>query len=125
MHRAPQWRPAVPGLKRRWFTGRNNYAMKWKNDWSRWERTRKRGRAFFVIVYGVLIWGIVTCVFFSVVFPLMIPDATSRDVWPIAVPIFAVGGIFWGLLAWSMTERQYVRWLATQKNLDQSAPASV
>jgi hypothetical protein len=99
--------------------------MKWKNNWSRWEKTRKRGQTFFVLVNGVLMWGVVTGVLFSVVFPLMTPDARFRDVWPMAVPMFAGGGVFWGFIVWSINERQYQRWLAAQKKADQPAPSPV
>ena len=78
---------------------------------ARWERIKQRGMARFVLVYGVLIWGVGFGIIFSLAHllssePLPLP-------WYCFVPLFfglsLLGGIFVGLCLWLAVMWNYSR----------------
>jgi hypothetical protein len=78
---------------------------------AKWEATRKRGPLRYIIFCGVLGWGLLTGVAFSVVFPfVMSPGPTFRQMAPVTIPVFAVGGLVWGGIMWLVSDYQYLRW---------------
>lgn len=91
------WRRSVGGL----FTMR-------ERDRAKWERVRAKGKRRFVIMRGVLGWGLSTAILSSVL--SQIEGVRSFHLWPglpIAVLVFAAGGYFWGSWVWDILERQY------------------
>jgi hypothetical protein len=67
----------------------------------------KRGPLFFVLRHGVLGWGVLTGVLFSIFFPLLMQAfgqrMTSHEILANTVRallIFPIGGIAFGLLMW-------------------------
>jgi hypothetical protein len=79
-------------------------------DWSRWEKMRKKGFLRFVLVNGVLYWGVLTGLFFAIA---MSAIDSQRDPFLrtlcLSLVAFPIGGVFWGLFVWFWTERKYLR----------------
>jgi hypothetical protein len=74
----------------------------------RWEKTRTAGPIRFIMLYGVLGWGVLTGLLFSMIFPLYgPPNATFGKVAALAIPAFAAGGLVWGAIMWIASERAY------------------
>lgn len=79
-----------------------------ERDRAKWERVRAKGKRRFVLMRGVLGWGLGTAILSSVL--LAIEGVPSFHLWPglpIAVLVFAAGGYFWGSWVWDILERQY------------------
>ena len=73
----------------------------------KWEKTRKIGFLRYVLVYGVLFWGGLSGVLFSVMKVLTEPSIAFLSSVTYALPIFMVGGIFFGASMWRVREWQY------------------
>jgi len=78
-------------------------------DWSKWERTRAKGRTRFVLVFGVLFWGVLVAIFFSLAMGALVPGSQFGLILGLALIFFPIGGIFWGLSVWRLTERKYLQ----------------
>jgi hypothetical protein len=74
---------------------------------NKWENTRKLGLFKFVLFYGVLYWGVTVGILWSVVMQLMNPI----DPWYfrplIALVLFPIAGIFFGLYMWNLNEKKF------------------
>lgn len=74
---------------------------------AKWERTRARGRTHFIVVYGVLLWGLGTAAVVT-----LLGVVQGRDDWlvggVVAFVMFPlIGGPLFGLFLWWWTERRY------------------
>ena len=95
---------------------------------AKWERSRRRGRGFFVLVYGVVAWGVPTGVLFSLLMWWLTSAAMSRispdfevgHLWLLAlsVPAFAVGGYFWGAEMCKTMESKYLEYMRESGRAD-------
>jgi len=73
----------------------------------KWEKTRQKGKEKYVLVNGVLGWGVTTAIIWSVLMEMFQP---SENIWVrplIALIIFPLGGIAFGYLTWNASEKQY------------------
>ena len=73
----------------------------------KWAKTREKGKQCFVLVNGVLGWGVTTAILWSVLMELIEP---SQNVWVrliIALIIFPIAGIAFGHLMWNKSEKAY------------------
>lgn len=70
-----------------------------------WEAHRARGKAHFVLVRGVLQWGVVTGILWAAAMAAML-DKDFFSLLPIALVLFPLGGILWGAAVWSLMERK-------------------
>jgi hypothetical protein len=84
-----------------------------KKQADRWEKTRTRGRSAFILMYGVLFWGVVTAFLFAAI-SLLISDRSFLETLKFALPTFMIGGVFWGIMMWVMSERSYRTYQANQ-----------
>jgi hypothetical protein len=74
----------------------------------RWEKSRTLGPLRFILLYGVLGWGVSTGVLFSILFTMLGASTnTLGAVALLAVPAFAVGGLAWGGIMWIAGEWEY------------------
>ena len=65
----------------------------------RWARIRERGALRFVLLYGMLGWGLGTAALFLLVMWLShLGDVQPRIL--IVLAVFPVGGIVWGVVIW-------------------------
>ncbi|KTF07072.1 conserved hypothetical protein, membrane [marine sediment metagenome] len=74
---------------------------------NKWAKIRKKGKQRFVLVNGVLGWGVTTAILWSVLMELIEP---SQNIWVrpiIALIIFPIAGIAFGHLMWNKSEKAY------------------
>lgn len=74
---------------------------------SKWEKTRKLGKFKYILIYGVILWGIPTAVFWSFLMQYINP-MDSIYYWLIpAIFTFPIGGVFYGDFTWNRFEKIY------------------
>ncbi len=82
----------------------------------KWELTRAKGPLHFVLVRGVLLWGLPMFIFVAFVNKPFVDGLTSHTavahyvIWPTA------GGLY-GLLIWFLSERIYKKHISVRKNI--------
>jgi hypothetical protein len=79
-----------------------------------WEATRKGGKWRFVLKQGVLRWGVVTALLFSILMHFVQPQ---EPIWLrplISIVVFPLGGILFGYWLWAIGERNYRKWQQSQ-----------
>ena len=79
----------------------------------RWESTRQQGKLKFILLSGVLAWGMP--MFFVMTFVVNRPsDHREQPWWLILVSavIWAVGGACFGFTMWTISEKRYQKYLA-------------
>jgi hypothetical protein len=78
--------------------------------WEKWEKQRAKGKWNFVLVYGVLGWGVTCGVLFGCVcYAKIIPIADRQTFLPFAsiVFVFSLAGLVWGAAMWTYLEMLY------------------
>tara|TARA_Y100000052_G_C2923145_1_gene69570 strand:+ start:333 stop:590 length:258 start_codon:yes stop_codon:yes gene_type:complete len=73
----------------------------------KWAITREKGKQRFVLVNGVLGWGVTTAILWSVLMELIEP---SQNIWVrpiVALIIFPIAGIAFGHLMWNKSEKAF------------------
>jgi hypothetical protein len=79
-----------------------------KTKLEKWEKLRAKGKWNFILIYGVLLWGVSTAVLFSFILPLATGDKGSfLHVFALSIVLFPVGGIAWGYFMWIFSEKAY------------------
>jgi len=81
----------------------------------KWAKMREKGKQRFVLVNGVLGWGVPTAILWSVLMELLDP---SENIWVrpiIALIIFPIAGIAFGHLMWNKSEKTFEK--QTSNNL--------
>lgn len=77
----------------------------------KWEKIRGKGRLHFVLVYGALASGITAGFFFALTSMWIGGKRLTMDELLgellIAVPIFMLGGLVWGLWIWRVNEKKF------------------
>lgn len=73
----------------------------------KWESTRNKGRIYFVLVHGVIGWGVVTAVLWSLIMQVVFPVNTFLVRTLIALILFPLGGLGFGLFMWHLNEKKY------------------
>ena len=83
---------------------------------ARWGRIRAGGRTRFVLIWGVLVFGIGLYLLSDGLWYLLNPDGNlfnSSQHWlkveASAFVLHLVGGVLFGLLVWWYSEREYVK----------------
>lgn len=70
-----------------------------------WTQTRKKGERHFILVYGVLFWGLLSGILFLVIqYFVFGKTLTNANVF-ISMIIFAICGYFFGKFLWIINER--------------------
>jgi hypothetical protein len=75
----------------------------------RWAATRARGKTRFVLQYGVLAWGVTTALIWTLVMALWQGWERFWMHLGIALVVFPLAGIFWGVWMWHWSERSHRR----------------
>ena len=73
---------------------------------SQWERVRAKGKLRFLIVQGLLCWGLPMAVVMTVYlhfFKSQPLDLTLKFV----APVFFIGGLLWASVLWFFLDRKY------------------
>jgi hypothetical protein len=90
-----------------------------KDRWAKWDRTRQMGFGHFVLVHGVMGYGILFAVITAVLDGLDGQLLTGNH--PVAGLVISslVGGFFWGIMFWYLME-----WLRNRARAKSPPPAS-
>ena len=75
-------------------------------SYRRWQKSREGGKKRYVLLFGVLFWGLLTALLFSML-PLLFGNPFDWLKATIAFALFPVGGIFWGSYMWNHMEQRY------------------
>ncbi|USI26665.1 hypothetical protein ACD631_09755 [Alteromonas macleodii] len=73
----------------------------------KWAKTREKGKQHFVLVNGVLGWGVPTAILWSTLMEFLEP---SENIWVrpiIALIIFPIAGIAFGYFTWNKSEKTF------------------
>ena len=85
-------------------------------DLKKWEITRQKGKPRFILLSGVLGYGLPM----FVVMTFFVNRQQDKPITPamiaISAVVWAIGGASFGLIMWAITERRYQKFLAKQKN---------
>ncbi|WP_334060504.1 hypothetical protein [Alteromonas sp. S005] len=74
---------------------------------NKWAKIREKGKQRFVLVNGVLGWGLPTAILWVFLMEFLEP---SENIWVrpiIALIIFPIAGIAFGHLMWNKSEKAY------------------
>lgn len=82
----------------------------------RLERTLAQGRTRFILLRGVLGWGLTTGVAWSVLTSLTLEDSNLGVALPLALIMFPLGGYFWGAFMWRFLTKQNAKRQEQQPN---------
>ncbi len=75
----------------------------------RWAKIRQRGPAHFILVWGVLGWGVLTAAMFTVFKSVGLSDPMSANEVLVAFTVGPLMGILWGWCMWGYSESRYLR----------------
>lgn len=67
-----------------------------------------KGKWPYILVYGVLGWGVSTAILFSLL-QAFLGEVAFLDVLSLSLILFPIGGLFWGLYMWSYLGKQYAK----------------
>lgn len=76
---------------------------------ARWARTRRGGRLRFILLYGVLGWGVLAGIIAAALRSWVEHGSFAQHV-ARPVMVLAVTGVGWGAWMWRVGERGYRRW---------------
>lgn len=76
----------------------------------KWEKTRELGMIKYILFYGILQFGLPLGIFMSL-FNLFVSQRPLLPQLAINVPLFVLGGIFYGFLTWKSRESMYKGYL--------------
>jgi hypothetical protein len=80
-----------------------------------WGKTRAKGMAHFIIVRGILGWGLPTGLLVLLIHHLFFhSDYSMREAMARIIP-YALGGIFFGYWMWTYCENAYRSYLSQQE----------
>lgn len=71
-----------------------------------WERLRKKGKIKYIIINGMLLWGLPMAVIMNIYFHYRADYPWFPSIYYIT-PIFLIGGIIFGSIMWSILEKRY------------------
>ncbi len=72
-----------------------------------WAKTRARGMRRFILVNGVIGWGMTSGTLFSVLIWFFNPGFNAAACIPVALLVFALLGVIWGWISWHAMEREF------------------
>ncbi|HCY87638.1 MAG TPA: hypothetical protein DHV36_21065 [Desulfobacteraceae bacterium] len=70
------------------------------------ERTISKGKLHYIIWNGVIGWGVLTAITFSLLQHFIGDKSFTEIIW-ISLTTFPIGGILWGLVMWPIINRKY------------------
>ena len=75
---------------------------------ARWAKIRRGGALRYILLRGVLGWGLSAALVYSLVM-WAATGANLRLLLPASMVIFPIGGVLWGAAMWWFLERRYQR----------------
>ena len=73
----------------------------------KWRKIQTHGKLRFVLLRGVLGWGLPTAILTRVADFYLFKEADTAPSWLVTPLIFSVGGYLFGLLMWSRSEAYF------------------
>ena len=89
-------------------------------DLKRWDETRKRGRARYILTTGVLAWGIPMFVVMTFVVNRRSDGPPSPAMIAFSAVLWACGGGLFGAAMWRYWEKRYQQFLTSQSSVQES-----
>ena len=89
------------------------------SEMEKWKKTRSKGKKKFIIQNGVLGWGLTTGIFWSIIMNYTSESNSFPNFISLLIPaliLFSIGGYFWGILVWNITEKKYQKTLKEKSN---------
>jgi hypothetical protein len=77
---------------------------------AKWERARQSGSRRYILLHGVLGWGVPTAVLWSALMAALAHGGGFLHNLAVAIVLFPLGGIAFGAWIWSIKERKYSEW---------------
>lgn len=65
-----------------------------------------KGRGHFVVVWGMLIFGVSSAILFAAIMSMVDDDLPFWPMLWLSLILFPVGGYFWGAIMWRFFEKQ-------------------
>jgi hypothetical protein len=83
---------------------------------SRWAATRAKGRTRYILLYGVLLWGLFTGVFWSIAMSA-VQGWERLPIYLIGALIgFPIGGYIFGAWTWKRAEQDYQKSISSRSS---------
>jgi len=79
----------------------------------KWAITRAKGRKRFILVSGVMFWGLSTAILWTILMTATQGWSILPSALPFALIGFPIGGYFWGAFMWWFAEIAYRRIVST------------
>ncbi len=71
----------------------------------KWSKARDMGRKKYILLYGVLFWGVTTGLLFPVIQHFLFGKTMTMASFVISLTIFPIAGIFFGKTMWDKMEK--------------------
>ncbi len=81
----------------------------------KWEITRQKGKAKFILLNGVLAWGLPMFIVMTFFLNRRPDQMLSLTTVFVSAIIWALGGALFGWMAWTWAERRYKKYLAARQ----------
>ena len=78
-----------------------------QHQYDKWSKVRKKGKTHFVWFNGVLFWGILTGLMWSVVLAYVMPNKNPYATLFIAMILFPLSGYLGSKWTWNRNEEKY------------------
>ncbi len=71
-----------------------------------------KGKWHYILVHGVLLWGVSTAILFSIIWHFIGLSGFNTIILP-SLLLFPLGGVLWGLIMWFIIKREHSNTLKT------------
>ncbi len=71
-----------------------------------WERLRKKGKSKYILIHGVLLWGVPMAIIMNLYFHYRAGYPWTPTAY-FVTPAFLLGGLLFGFFMWSFLEKRY------------------
>ena len=85
-----------------------------ENQFNKWKATRIKGKLHFILVRGVLSWGLPMFIFMAFINKPFANGFTSEAA-IIHYIVWSIAGVLFGVFIWHISERLYKKELACRK----------
>ena len=75
---------------------------------ARWQQIRAKGPLHFILLRGVLGWGVTTAILWCALMAVF-TDKGRAQLLVVALIGFPIGGVVWGAAMWYIAERKFAR----------------
>ena len=93
-------------------------------DIQRWEATRKKGKVNYVLVNGLLAWGLPMFVIMTFFVMRKRDEPLRLDLVAVSAALWTLGGLGFGLAIWTISEKKYQKYFRESQSEDAGPPKS-